>query len=250
MASDGRSHAGDARCGKPSSGPFGSGCSAGRGTSSEEADAAHSVQTRTDRATARFAHGQRSGKTSDMLTLSTEDYLWFVDQALDEMARIVTELGDEDGNRRPDLPDANSPFAVLTHCLGVLEFWPRTRSSTDRSSGTATPSSGRRDGRGPRRANPRRAPTAGRRPHGRRPVGRASDTTRSTRRTWARPSRRRRAGSWSTCCERSRSTSARWRSRGTCCSRRETARSRSAARAARGGRAVRAAARSSDPQGP
>jgi hypothetical protein len=58
-----------------------------------------------------------------MITLSTDEYLWFVDQALDEMARIVTELGDEDGNRRPDLPDANSPFAILTHCLGVLEFW-------------------------------------------------------------------------------------------------------------------------------
>ena len=59
-----------------------------------------------------------------MITLSTDEYLWFVDQALDEMARIVTELGDDDANRRPDLPDANSPFAILTHCLGVLEFWP------------------------------------------------------------------------------------------------------------------------------
>jgi hypothetical protein len=59
-----------------------------------------------------------------MITISTDEYLWFVDQALDEMARIVTELGDDDANRRPDLPDANSPFAILTHCLGVLEFWP------------------------------------------------------------------------------------------------------------------------------
>ena len=58
-----------------------------------------------------------------MITISTDDYLWFVDQALDDMVRIVTELGD-DANRRPDLPDANSPFAILTHCLGVLEFWP------------------------------------------------------------------------------------------------------------------------------
>jgi hypothetical protein len=57
------------------------------------------------------------------ITLATDEYLWFVDQALDEMARIVTELGD-DANRRPDLPDANSPVAILTHCLGVLEFWP------------------------------------------------------------------------------------------------------------------------------
>jgi len=58
------------------------------------------------------------------ITLSTDEYLWFVDEALDDMARIVAELGDDDANRRPDLPDANSPFAILTHCLGVLEFWP------------------------------------------------------------------------------------------------------------------------------
>lgn len=25
--------------------------------------------------------------------------------------------------RRPDLPGANSPFAILTHCLGVMEYW-------------------------------------------------------------------------------------------------------------------------------
>lgn|SRR5262245_34654823 len=59
-----------------------------------------------------------------MITISTDEYRWFVDEALDEMARIVMQLGDDDANRRPDLPGANSPFAILTHCLGVLEFWP------------------------------------------------------------------------------------------------------------------------------
>jgi hypothetical protein len=58
-----------------------------------------------------------------VLTLSTSDYLWFVDQALDQMVRIVTDLGDDLANRRPDLPGANSPYVILTHCLGVLEFW-------------------------------------------------------------------------------------------------------------------------------
>ena len=55
--------------------------------------------------------------------ISVEDYLYFVDQALDGMVDIVTQLGDELANRRPDLPGANSPFAVLTHCLGVLDYW-------------------------------------------------------------------------------------------------------------------------------
>ena len=58
-----------------------------------------------------------------MLVISTGDFLWFVDQALDEMVRIVRELGDNAASTRPDLPGANSPYAILTHCLGVMEFW-------------------------------------------------------------------------------------------------------------------------------
>lgn len=57
------------------------------------------------------------------LVLALDDLAWFVDQALDAMVAIVTSLGDDLANRRPDLPGANSPFAILTHCLGVMEFW-------------------------------------------------------------------------------------------------------------------------------
>ena len=55
--------------------------------------------------------------------ISLEDYRYYVDEALDGMVEIVTGLGDELANRRPDLPGANSPFAILTHCLGVMEYW-------------------------------------------------------------------------------------------------------------------------------
>ncbi len=51
------------------------------------------------------------------------DYLWFADLALDGMAGIVEDLGDELANRRPSFPGANSPYAILTHCLGVMEYW-------------------------------------------------------------------------------------------------------------------------------
>jgi hypothetical protein len=51
------------------------------------------------------------------------DYLWFADLALGEMARIVEGLGDELANEAPPLPGANSAFVILTHCLGVLEYW-------------------------------------------------------------------------------------------------------------------------------
>ena len=51
------------------------------------------------------------------------DYLWFVDLALDEMSAIVEELGDDLVNRRPPFRDANSAYVILTHCLGVMEYW-------------------------------------------------------------------------------------------------------------------------------
>src|SRR2546423_14805706 len=55
--------------------------------------------------------------------VTADDYLLFLDEVLDDMVRIVTELGDELVNQRPDVPDTNSPYAILTHCLGVMEYW-------------------------------------------------------------------------------------------------------------------------------
>jgi Protein of unknown function (DUF664) len=55
--------------------------------------------------------------------VSLEDFLWYVDDALDGMVTIVTRLGDERASESPLLRDANSPYAVLTHCLGVMEYW-------------------------------------------------------------------------------------------------------------------------------
>lgn len=57
------------------------------------------------------------------VAVSASDYLWFVDEALNAMVAIVNELGDDDANRRPDLEGANSPYAILTHCLGVMDWW-------------------------------------------------------------------------------------------------------------------------------
>jgi hypothetical protein len=58
-----------------------------------------------------------------VVAVSAADYLWFVDLALGQMAGIVEELGDDLANRRPPWRDANSPFAILTHCLGLMEYW-------------------------------------------------------------------------------------------------------------------------------
>jgi Protein of unknown function (DUF664) len=58
-----------------------------------------------------------------VLTVSDDDFLWFVDLALDAMVAILRHLGDDKASLRPDLEGANSPYAILTHCLGVMEFW-------------------------------------------------------------------------------------------------------------------------------
>lgn len=46
-----------------------------------------------------------------------------VDRALDGMVQILNSLGDELVNQRPDLDGANSPFGIVTHCIGVARWW-------------------------------------------------------------------------------------------------------------------------------
>ena len=55
--------------------------------------------------------------------LTTAQFCFYTDQAIDELIAIVRELGDELANTRPELAGANSPYAILTHCLGVMEYW-------------------------------------------------------------------------------------------------------------------------------
>jgi hypothetical protein len=55
--------------------------------------------------------------------IDVDDFLYFVDEALEGMVTVVTELGDDLANRQLDVPGANSPYAVLFHCLGVMEYW-------------------------------------------------------------------------------------------------------------------------------
>ncbi len=57
------------------------------------------------------------------MTIAPEAFLPFMDEALDGMVGIAEELGDELVNRRPDLPNTNSPYAILTHCVGMTTYW-------------------------------------------------------------------------------------------------------------------------------
>lgn len=55
--------------------------------------------------------------------ISVDAVASYADRAVDALTAIVTGLGDDLANQRPDLPGANSPYVILRHCLGVMEFW-------------------------------------------------------------------------------------------------------------------------------
>lgn len=55
--------------------------------------------------------------------IDRDGYWYFVDRALGGMRGIVAELGDDLANRRPPLPGGNSPYALLHHCVGVVDAW-------------------------------------------------------------------------------------------------------------------------------
>lgn len=58
---------------------------------------------------------------------ANEDLSWFlVDRHLDRMAAIAAGLGDELVNFTPELPGANSPYQLVVHCCGMIEWWTRS----------------------------------------------------------------------------------------------------------------------------
>lgn len=61
--------------------------------------------------------------STGMPQLTDEDYLAFVDTALDGMLTTCRELGDALVNERLDPPGSNSPYAIVVHCVGVIDFW-------------------------------------------------------------------------------------------------------------------------------
>ena len=55
--------------------------------------------------------------------IDSQDFLLFIDRALDGMVASLQKLGDELANKEPNLPGANSPYAILFHCIGVTNYW-------------------------------------------------------------------------------------------------------------------------------
>lgn len=55
--------------------------------------------------------------------ITRDQYRYFAAKTLISMAGIVEELGDDLANQKPALPGANSPYALLNHSLGAIDFW-------------------------------------------------------------------------------------------------------------------------------
>jgi hypothetical protein len=53
------------------------------------------------------------------------DHFFLIERHLGPMLDIVADLGDELANAAPDLPGANTPYQLVLHCCGMLEWWTR-----------------------------------------------------------------------------------------------------------------------------
>jgi hypothetical protein len=58
------------------------------------------------------------------MSIAPEEFLPYINGALDGMVQIVETLGDERINQRPsNMSNTSSPFVILTHCVGLTHYW-------------------------------------------------------------------------------------------------------------------------------
>lgn len=58
------------------------------------------------------------------MSIAPTEFLGYINGALDGMLTIVETLGDERVNQRPNnMANTNSPFAIVTHCIGLTHFF-------------------------------------------------------------------------------------------------------------------------------
>ena len=49
------------------------------------------------------------------MEVRNEDFIMFMDRAIDGMMAIAEDIGNDRVNERPELPGANSTYAILIH---------------------------------------------------------------------------------------------------------------------------------------
>lgn len=64
-----------------------------------------------------------TSQQDDAESLVADAFLAITGASLSSMTEILRDLGDEPANTKPDLPGANSPYAIVFHCVAVIEYW-------------------------------------------------------------------------------------------------------------------------------
>jgi uncharacterized protein DUF664 len=67
--------------------------------------------------------GNLTAPYASIVDISVDDFLLFCERTIDGMRRAVDRLDDDSVNAVPDLPDANTPFQLMTHALGAAQWW-------------------------------------------------------------------------------------------------------------------------------
>ena len=76
------------------------------------------------------------------MSIAPEEFVPYMSAAFDGMLAIAEELGDERLNQRPQqMLNTSTPFAILTHCIGLTRYWLGTVIAAGRYHGTAMPNS-------------------------------------------------------------------------------------------------------------
>src|SRR5215467_4218882 len=58
------------------------------------------------------------------MSIAPQEFVSYMSAAFDGMLSIAEELGDERLNQRPqNMPNTSTPFAILTHCIGLTRYW-------------------------------------------------------------------------------------------------------------------------------
>lgn len=55
--------------------------------------------------------------------MNPREFVPFMEHAITSMVAIAESLGDELVNATPPLDGANSAYAIVTHCIGVTDWW-------------------------------------------------------------------------------------------------------------------------------
>ncbi|GMQ94433.1 MAG: hypothetical protein BMS9Abin12_1923 [Acidimicrobiia bacterium] len=65
----------------------------------------------------------QSARECTLRYVNPREFLQSLERAFEGMVAIAERLGDGLVNAKPDVEGANSAYAIITHCIGVTDWW-------------------------------------------------------------------------------------------------------------------------------